>query len=217
VSTSTIEAKWGMNLISWRIKPFAARAQWKGASAPFFDTWNGLWKSKFQDIIGSAPFEHNEAIASIPGAAPNSQAGEQTLKGLQAQSEEKRGTGWAIINGEPLCMPRGTLVISGARPGVDGGYRIDEAEHSYTRGGGYTTRCNLNKPSLNSDYYKSTLDALSTKEIEKQLAEHPFFAWQDGQVPYNPQFNPETVNEAQEDRGVVRINPETGEEDWHPN
>lgn len=212
----TIEAKWGVNLISWRIKPFVARPQYKQSTQRFFDIWNGSWKSVVGEIAGSFPFSNNEAIASLPGAAPNFQAGEQANEGVQQSSGKNRGTGWVIVNGEPTINRMSTIAISGARPGVDGSYRVDEAEHSYTRGGGYTTRCKLNKPDLNDDYYKSIMEKISTSDIEKQLAEHPFFAWQDG-LPeaYIPQVRPEIVRPA--DGGVERIDIETGDEAWRPN
>lgn len=215
--TPSIEAKWGMNLISWRIKPYSARAQWKGATAPFFDTWNGLWKSATQDIGGDGPFGNNAATASLPGSAPNAQAGEQMLGGMTTESREKRGTGWVIINGEPVCIPRATLIVQGARPGVDGSYRIDEAEHNYTRGGGFTTRCNVSHPQLNTADYLTSIGKLSTLEIEKQLAQEPFFPWQIGAPDAHvPQWFPDgyQVNEA--DNGVQVINPQ-GQEDWRPN
>jgi hypothetical protein len=37
-------------------------------------------------------------------------------------------------------------VVKGARAGVDGTYRIIEAEHTYLRKGGYTTRLQINTP-----------------------------------------------------------------------
>lgn len=212
-ATPTIEATWGTNLISWRIKPYAGRAQWKSSSSRFFDSWNGLWKHVAMPILGSAPFTRSEAVASLPNAVPNAQVGEQTNEGVNAESTEKRGTGWVIINGEPACIPMGTIKISGARPGVDGSYRIDEAEHNYTRGGGYTTRCQLNKPDLDSSDYQSSIDSTNLADIEKQLQEHPGFAWQFGIIPHVPAFGPEIARPA--DGGIEIVHP-NGEEDWAP-
>lgn len=180
----TVEAKWGVNLISWRIKPFSGRAQWQGAKQQFFDIWNGIWKSTQKGIGGDTPFGDAPAIAGLPGAAPNSQAGEQTNAGMAWDSEENRGTGWVIVNGEPAAQPKGSIVISGARPGVDGRYKISEAEHNYTRGGGYITRCNLKKPELiGEDYYSWNINKMAEDEINRIVRESPFFPWGENTPP----------------------------------
>ncbi|HVX58054.1 MAG TPA: hypothetical protein VHA37_10135, partial [Candidatus Saccharimonadales bacterium] len=38
-----LQAVWGNNLISWRVKPFAARPLWSGSSQDFFDHVKGMW------------------------------------------------------------------------------------------------------------------------------------------------------------------------------
>lgn len=149
----TVEAVWGTNLISWRIKPFSSRPQWSASKQRFFDIWQGLWKTTSKDMSGGLPFGLTEATSSLPSPAPNSQAGQQFNDGMISDSEEGRGTGWVIINGEPAAQPNGACVITGARPGVDGRYKISEAEHNYTRGGGYTSRCQLKRPELINDDY----------------------------------------------------------------
>lgn len=184
----TVEALWGSNLISWRIKPFTSRPQWAKANQRFFDIWNGLWKDVNKGIGGTKlPFGGINATAMLPGPAPNSQAGQQYNSGMQADSEAGRGTGWVIINGEPAAQANGAVVISGARPGVDGRYKISEAEHNYTRGGGYTTRCQLKDPNLSSSDYEKmggwlSLEQRGELEIDRQLREFPFFLWDNGDV-----------------------------------
>ncbi|RZN13905.1 hypothetical protein [Bradyrhizobium sp. Leo121] len=189
----TVEAVWGVNLISWRIKPFSGRPQWAGAKQRFFDIWNGMWKSVTKSIGGSVPFGSATAVAMMHGAAPNEQAGQQYNEGMAADSQESRGTGWVIINGEPAAQPNGNVVISGARPGVDGRYAISEAEHNYTRGGGYTTRCNLKRPQLISDDYWSWSSKTPEQMVKQQLRDFPSELWGD-MTPVEPQFPPEVSN-----------------------
>jgi hypothetical protein len=185
MQTINVEATWGVNLISWRIKPYAGRAQWQGSQQRFFDIWNGLWKKTKSALGGDTPFGGAMATGMLPFAAPNSQAGQQWNDGQNNIAQKGRGTGWAIINGEPTAQARGSLVISGARPGVDGRYRIKEAEHNYSRGGGYTTRCDLEHPELQAQDYKdqSTYEKIGAAELEKQLQENPVFWWTEAAPP----------------------------------
>lgn len=144
----TIEAVWGLNLISYRIKPYVGRPQIASAKSKFFQISEGLWSSISSSVGGSTPFGNAKAIGGLPGAAPNSSVGGQSNEGLSADSQARRGTGWCVINGEPTVTAGARMLISGARPGVDGSYRIAEAHHIYTRSAGYTTRCDLSNPDL---------------------------------------------------------------------
>lgn len=149
VALSTIPAIWGSNLISWKIKPYTAPPSYSSTIANFFDIMKGQYDSVLGNVPG-ATAETSAAKAVTPMTAPNAQVGEQLNSGMSSNIEYERGTGWAIINGEPACQGGNTLMIKGARPGVDGGYVITEAAHLYSRGGGYTTRCTLNNPAAAS-------------------------------------------------------------------
>jgi phage protein D len=147
-----IAVEWGVNLISWRIKPYVARSQYKAARSKFFEIFKGSWEQTKGDIGGSTPFGNAAATAMRFGAAPNKQVGDHYNGGMSAESELKRGTGWVLFNGEPTARAGAAVQIIGARPGVDGNFKIKQAEHNYIRSGGYTTRCDLDKPSFNSGY-----------------------------------------------------------------
>jgi hypothetical protein len=138
-------AEWGVNLILWRIKPFAARPSWAGAQVKWFDIAAGLWKQSDHKVPGGGPFNFQSAISGIPMGAPNAQVGDQQSGAQGAYGTAERSQGHVTINGEPRAKARGTCIIWGARPGVDARYSIVEAEHTYTRGGGYVTRLTLHR------------------------------------------------------------------------
>jgi phage protein D len=142
----TVEAIWGINLIGWRIKPYVGRPQWGAAQARFFDVFKGGWEDVKGAISSVTPFGGTNAVAHAINSVADKTTGEQSNEGAGAESKGKRGTGWVLLNGEPRAKAGGFLVIDGARPGVDGSYRISEAEHNYTRGVGYTTRCQVTNP-----------------------------------------------------------------------
>jgi hypothetical protein len=148
----TVEADWGINLISWRIKPFIGRPQYAASSSNFFDIAGGSWMDTVKNIAGSTPFGGAKAIAGIPAAVPNRQTGDNINGGAGQDSQASRGKGWVVLNGEPNAKAGGSIIILGARPGVDGTYRITEAEHSYSRRG-YTTRCDVDQPQLDASVY----------------------------------------------------------------
>lgn len=147
-----IIVEWDTNLIAWRIKPYVARPQFGQARSKFFDLHKGAWESVTKGIGGSTPFGMSSATLHSFGAAPNKQIGEQLNGGSGSDSEINRGTGWVLFNGEPSALAGHQLQIIGARPGVDGNYKIKQAEHNYIRTGGYTTRCDLMKPSFTAGY-----------------------------------------------------------------
>jgi phage protein D len=154
-----VRAIWGENLIGWRVKPFIARPQYSGASAEFFDIPKGIWDKIQGGIAAGAPFGQAQAEASLPGASPNSQVGEQTNGGLGEESLEASGAGWFLINGEPQARAGASLMVKGCRPGVDGGWHISEAEHSYSRASGYQTRLSVSyPPGSNTNYDQKYLN-----------------------------------------------------------
>jgi phage protein D len=142
----TVEAIWGINLIGWRIKPYVGRPQWGAAQSRFFDVFKGGWEDVKGAISSTTPFGGTNAITHAINSVADKATGSQTNDGAGAEAKGKRGTGWVLLNGEPRAKAGGFLVIDGARPGVDGSYRISEAEHNYTRGVGYTTRCQVTNP-----------------------------------------------------------------------
>jgi len=159
--TAIVAAEWGDNLIAWRIKPFTARPQYSGAKSQHFNILSGAWKSASKSIGGETPFGGANATAMQPGPQANANNAGQIAGGLGAESERERGTGWVLFNGEPQARGGGRVQITGARPGVDGTYRIKEAQHVYTRGGGYTTRCDVAQPSLDASTYKQWWDPVT--------------------------------------------------------
>jgi hypothetical protein len=142
------------------VKPFIGRPQWGGTAAEFFPLPKGF--EGWQSVEGAlSSLGGASAKAALPGASPNEQVGEQTNQGMAQQSEEASGAGWFIINGEPSARAGATLMVKGARPGVDGPWKITEAEHSYSRASGYQTRLSVayppgsNSNKLDEDRYNS--------------------------------------------------------------
>jgi phage protein D len=149
-----IQAVWGDNLISWRIRPYAARSLWSGASQQYYDHMLGQWKEIANSFGLSSPFGAS-AIHKLPVPAPNANVAQQTTAGAQEKTNQYSGFGRIIINGEPQASWGGTVTIVGARPGVDGTYYIISADQSWSRQGYVTTlevAPNPNDSTLQSGY-----------------------------------------------------------------
>jgi hypothetical protein len=150
----TLYAYAGINMISWRIRPFIGKPQFKQARATMYDNWFAEYKDLFGSIPGSTPFGKSEATTSLPSRVPYAGIGDQSNVGQGFNSQSQRGRGWVLMNGEPLAKCGAQIVIQGARPGVDGIYTVEEAEHTYSRGGGYVTRCELRNPLVGDSGYE---------------------------------------------------------------
>ena len=91
------------------------------------------------NALTDAEFYRRELAADKPSA-------ERAVKADAAVINEKGGAGSVTIEGAPDAVPDGLCRLVGARPGIDGAYRIKGVTHSYTRGGGYTTTLDLAHP-----------------------------------------------------------------------
>jgi phage protein D len=154
---AVVDAEWEVNLIAWRIKPFVGRPQYSEAAATTFDLHNASFNIIKAAIGGTKPFGRAKAIAHQINQVANQTNAEQQNQGSTADSQSGRGTGWALINGDPRCAAGSMMRVIGARPGVDGTYEMTEVEHNYTRAG-YTTRATLKNPKLDRGDYNTWPD-----------------------------------------------------------
>jgi len=140
-----VTAEWGKNLIQWRLKPVVSRPLIGKSQGEFFDQLRGFWKRMSSAVPGEGNYAATAAHLVRYTTADEDQA-DQESEGPVADSERRRGTGWVLIDGEPAARAGGECIVRGARPGVDGSYKIVEAEHSFSRQSGYLTRLDLEQP-----------------------------------------------------------------------
>jgi hypothetical protein len=134
-ATTSVVAKWGDNIISWRIQLDEARSTWAGSNQQFYDTAKALWNKVAGQ--GTGVGGGGGGVKALPAPAPNAAVADQQNAG--AMQGNTPTTGVIVINGEPLAQWEGTILIIGARPGVDGLYNIKEVEHFYSRQGYIST------------------------------------------------------------------------------
>ena len=137
----TVAAAWGQNLHSWDISPALGRPAFAKASSRWYDPVKAAWQEEEEEtsLDAKATFRHRYTKADKGEA-------KQQAKSDKATSERDAGEGSVEIEGNTAAIPDGLCIVVGARPGVDGVYRIDGVTHTYSRGGGFVSRLELKQP-----------------------------------------------------------------------
>ena len=136
-----VMAAWGRNLHAWNIAPTLGRARYGAARSRWYDPAAAEWKETEADteLDAEATYSDRMTRADEGDAERQSQADGAT-------SERDAGAGSVTIEGDTGAVPDGLCAIAGARPGVDGVYRIESVTHHYSRGGGWITSLELKEP-----------------------------------------------------------------------
>jgi phage protein D len=139
--TSAVVAAWGRNLHGWDIAPALGRAQYSQVRARWYDTQKAEWQEREESTSLSVKARHDHRYAK-----PDEDEATQQTASDRATSERDAGEGSVTIEGDTAAIPDGLCIVTGARPGIDGPYRIESVTHSYSRGGGFVTQLSLKQP-----------------------------------------------------------------------
>lgn len=142
VYEASITAAAGDNLHSWDITPAIGRGTYKAARARAYDPDAAEVveeEAETETADGEATIARREFEADIDAAY-------QACKADAAAATEAAGGGSITIEGDPNAVPDGLVVLSGARPGVNGTYRIKQVTHNVSRSSGYVTTLEVAQP-----------------------------------------------------------------------
>jgi phage protein D len=139
--TAAVIAAWGSNLHGWDISPSLGRTQYSQVRARWYDTQKAEWQEAEEDTALAVEARHDHRYAK-----PDETEATQQTASDKATSERDAGEGSVTIEGDTSAIPDGLCIVTGARPGVDGPYRIESVTHSYSRGGGFVTQLSLKQP-----------------------------------------------------------------------
>ena len=139
--TAAVVAAWGRNLHGWDISPALGRAQYSQVRARWYDPKKAEWQETEEDTALTVDARHDHRYAK-----PDEDEATQQTASDKATSERDAGEGSVTIEGDTSAIPDGLCIVTGARPGVDGPYRIESVTHSYSRGGGFVTQLSLKQP-----------------------------------------------------------------------
>lgn len=138
---AAVIAAWGQNLHGWDIAPALARAQFGAVRARWYDPREAQWRDTEEQTSLNVTARHDHRYAKADEGEATQQTGSD-----KATSERDAGEGTVTIEGDTSAIPDGLCMIVGARPGVDGAYRIETVTHNYSRGGGFVTTLDLKAP-----------------------------------------------------------------------
>lgn len=138
----SIRAVYGDNLLAWDIAPILGRPRYRKMRVRHYDPKTAEWKVEDVEV------EDEKAQAEFTGRYSAADQGEarRTAESRKTDSERGKGGGSITIDGDADAEPEGTVVLVGARPGIDGTYRIDSVNHDFSRGPGWTTRIDVKQP-----------------------------------------------------------------------
>ena len=140
----TVTARPGANLISWDITPAEDRPAFTAARVAFFDRATAAVRTIDTDYGtgGGLP----DAVNLIRTSAADEDQAMRIGEARRREAEREAGSGSVRLDLEPRAQAEGTLILAGARPGVDGTYRIASVRHAAERSGGATTSLEIRQP-----------------------------------------------------------------------
>ncbi len=132
----------GDNIISWSITPRDPRRTFKSGSAKWFDRGAAEFKTASLDF----DVEDAEADNVARSIMADEDEATETNDARKREGEREDGGGSVEMDLTIEAVAEGEFALSGARPGVDGTYRIASVKHKASRGGGATTSLELKQP-----------------------------------------------------------------------
>lgn len=141
---ATIKATVGVNVISWSMTPNMPRPSFKKFEVRYYDRKKAKW---VREQVDGQPVEGVGDVTYLDrDTAHDKDTAKHRGKSRKKGSEREQGGGQVTIDGDPTAQAEAMCVLSGARAGVDGQYRIESVEHTYSRSGGFTTQLELKQP-----------------------------------------------------------------------
>lgn len=139
----TVRATIPGNVISIRLDPLKGRPRYKKARVRSFD------RKKAEFVAADVEFDTSEGETATEERrfdAADEEDAKTVGKGRKTEAEREGGNGSIEMDLEPAAQAEGTLILSGARPGIDGTYRIVGVNHRASRSGGATTSIEFKQP-----------------------------------------------------------------------
>ncbi|RFB80388.1 phage late control D family protein [Methylovirgula sp. 4M-Z18] len=141
---TTVNASRPGNIINWDMTPVFDANKYASHKARWYDRKQAKWQEEEvttddSDGANASLREHYKH-----GSQDRAKTKAQSNK---SETDRKKGGGTILIDGEPAARSQAPCEVSGLRPGIDGTYKITDAEHTRHRKDGYTTQMTLEQPS----------------------------------------------------------------------
>lgn len=138
----TIDAAYGVNLLSASITPIMSRPKFKNVEVSYFDRASAQKKTV---NVPSGIEDVDAALRTVITAADEDEA-KQMAGAAGKRSDREKGAGSINILGAIYAEPEALVNLTGVRPGIDGQYRIASISHTISKGSGFVTSIELRQP-----------------------------------------------------------------------
>ena len=132
------------NVVNWDIAPFTGRGRYKRSRAEWFDRKEAKFKSK--DVENTDVDDDIDTTNVVRGKVADEDQADVVASGRSAEDAREAGEGTVVLDLTPEAQAESSLMMVGARAGVDGTYRIVTVTHKADRRGGATTNCDVKQP-----------------------------------------------------------------------
>ena len=113
---TTVQAAWGVNLISWDIAPVMTRGRYTAARGRYYDPKKGKYAGREHAVKNAtATATHVTRHTHADG----DEADQHATADAEA-SDRQSGMGTVRIDGEVYAQPEALCTVAGTRPGIDG-------------------------------------------------------------------------------------------------
>lgn len=134
----------GDNVINWDIAPFTGRRTFTKGKVSYFDRDEAKFKS--EEVEFDLDRDLPESTNVIRSNAKDAAQAKGIAKARKSEAEREGGEGSVELDITPEAQAECMFVLRGARPGVDGSYRIASVRHKANRSGGALTSFELKQP-----------------------------------------------------------------------
>lgn len=134
----------GQNVISWDIAPFTGRDVFTRSRVSWFDREEGRYRVK--DVEFELDRDLPEATNLVRSVAADEDHAEGIAEGRKGEAKREAGEGSVKLDLTLEAQAEAPFELSGARPGVDGTYRIASVTHRADRAGGSSTDIGIKQP-----------------------------------------------------------------------
>lgn len=140
----TIDAVVGRNVIAVSIDPSKGRRSFRRARVRSLDRERASFRETIVEIDPEGEDEGVENVRRFTAADEDEARAFGEGRRRDAERESAEGSVTMLLS--PEARAEGTLTLTGARPGIDGTYRIVGVTHRCDRGTGSETVCDIAQP-----------------------------------------------------------------------
>ncbi len=134
----------GGNVIGWSIAPRAGRRDFTDIEVRYFDEETGTTKTETETLSNDRDIP--AAVNRVRTPARDKEQAREVIKARKREADDDAGAGSVELDITPSAQVEAAFLLTGARAGVDGTWRIASRTHKASRNGGSRTSLELKQP-----------------------------------------------------------------------